>query len=349
MKIFHFKEKIDSLPLSVKQILPPIHVRIKPTNICNHNCSYCAYRSDHLQLGKDMNLKDSIPKEKMFEIIDDLEDMGVKAITFSGGGEPFCYPHFLETLEKLSQTNIKFAALTNGSRLDGHIAEIFAENGTWIRISIEGWDGHSYAYYRNTSTHEFEKVIKNINNFMKIKGKCYLGVNIVVDHKNLNQIFNLTKTLKDSGVDSVKISPCIISNDGKENNEYHSSIFNKVKLQLEKIKTSLMDDSFEFFDSYHSQLETFTKKYSWCPYIQILPVIAADCNVYSCHDKAYNLENGLIASIKNERFKDVWFSSKDNFFKIDPRVNCNHHCVVNAQNEMIYEFLNVDTNHLEFT
>ena len=46
-----------------------------------------------------------IPKDKMMEIIDDLVEMKVKAVTFSGGGEPFCYPHFTETLKKLSTTS----------------------------------------------------------------------------------------------------------------------------------------------------------------------------------------------------------------------------------------------------
>ena len=109
MKVFHFKEKIDSLPKENNKILAPIHIRIKPTNACNHNCRYCAYRVSNLQLGKDMKIKDFIPKKKMMEIIDDLIEMDVKAVTFSGGGEPFCYPYLLETVKKFSKTNIKFA------------------------------------------------------------------------------------------------------------------------------------------------------------------------------------------------------------------------------------------------
>ena len=90
MKIFHFKEKIASLPKVNEQILAPLHIRIKPTNICNHHCRYCAYRDPELQLGKDMIVSDFIPKDKMKEIIEDIVTMGVKAVTFSGGGEPLC-------------------------------------------------------------------------------------------------------------------------------------------------------------------------------------------------------------------------------------------------------------------
>ena len=57
MKVFHFKEKLDSLPRASGTILPPINVRIKPTNVCNHNCWYCAYRVQNLQLGQDICLK----------------------------------------------------------------------------------------------------------------------------------------------------------------------------------------------------------------------------------------------------------------------------------------------------
>src|SRR5208283_2551031 len=97
MKVFHFQDKLDSLPLESGRILPPLHIRIKPTNACNHNCWYCAYKAEGLQLGKDMDKRDRIPREKMLEIIADLAEMGVKAVTFSGGGDPFVYPHLLRS------------------------------------------------------------------------------------------------------------------------------------------------------------------------------------------------------------------------------------------------------------
>jgi len=93
-KIFHYPEKIDSLSPNVQKVTSPIHVRIKPINICNHNCWYCAYRADNLQLGESMNLKDQIPEHKMSEIIEDFIDMDVKAITFSVEENLFFINHY---------------------------------------------------------------------------------------------------------------------------------------------------------------------------------------------------------------------------------------------------------------
>ena len=42
-----------------------------------------------MQLGEDMDQKDLIPEDKMMEIVEDLVNMGVKTVTFSGGGELF--------------------------------------------------------------------------------------------------------------------------------------------------------------------------------------------------------------------------------------------------------------------
>ena len=348
LKIFHFKDKLDSLPLEVETIQPPVHVRLKPTNVCNHNCSYCAYRTDNLQLGQDMNIRDFIPRDKMMEIIDNLSEMDVKTITFSGGGEPFSYPYFEDVIKKLSKSRMKFATITNGSQLSGKIAELFANHGTWVRISIDGWDNQSYAEYRKVKIGEFSKVLKNMKEFKELNGRCFLGVSVIIDKKNASHLYELLVKLHQTGVDSVKISPCIIDNDSKKNNQYHQAHFKTVKEQISRVKEELECDTFEIFDAFHELDEKFTKDYNWCPYLQILPVIGADQNVYSCQDKAYNLKEGLLGSLKNTSFKTFWQENKKKFFKINPSKHCNHHCVANEKNKMVLEYLNADKDHIGF-
>lgn len=348
MKVFQYPEKLASLPPGTDAILPPIHIRIKPTNVCAHNCWYCAYRVDNLQLGQDMVERDSIPKEKMVEIIDDIVEMGVKAVTFSGGGDPFYYAHLLPTVKKLADTPVKFASLTNGAKLRGELADIFAHRATWLRISIDGWDPASYAKSRGVSENEFVKVVENMRAFKKLGGACYLGISFIVGQPNASHVFEFVKMMKDVGVNSVKVSPVIVSNNGVECAEYHRPVFSSVRAQVEKAMAELADKTFEIFDAYQELEQTFEKEYTWCPFLQILPVIGADLNVYACPDKAYNLENGVLGSIKNRRFKDFWFDSKEQFYKVNPSVHCNNHCIANKKNKMILEYLNVDKDHMWF-
>lgn len=348
LKIFHFQEKVDSLPLSSKEILAPLHIRIKPTNICNHRCWYCAYKAEGLQLGKDMVVKDTIPLPKMLEIIEDIAAMGVMAVTFSGGGEPFCYPHLVSALKELIKHKIKIATLTNGSLLFGEGAELFSKYGTWVRISMDGWNDTSYTKYRGVKNGEFTKIINNIRAFKRLKGPCFLGVSVILDKDNYQHFYEMAKLLKSVGTDSVKVSPCIVANTSEENNTYHDAFFAAAEQNIKKAMKDLEDDDFEICNSYHRQEISFQKKYDWCPYLQILPVIGADLNIYSCQDKAYNLDCGLIGSIQNVRFKDFWFSDKNQFFKINPSRDCTHHCVADGKNRLVHEYLNADPGHLEF-
>ncbi len=348
LKIFHFKEKLDSLPPDRQDILPPLHIRIKPTNRCNHNCRYCAYRVENLQLGQDMRLQDSIPRPKMAEITSDIIAMGVKAITFSGGGEPFCYPHIGETLKTLAASPVQFAALTNGALLEGEVAELFAHHGTWLRISMDGWDDASYTRYRGVREGEYSRIMQNIAAFKQRGGTCLLGVSLIINAENHSRIYSQTRRLRDAGVDSVKISPCIVSDDGAANNAWHRPFFDEAKAQAQRAMEELQDTGFEVFDSYPALDEKFAKAYTWCPYLQVLLVIGADLNIYPCQDKAYNLRDGLLGSIANVRFKTFWFANKHAFFKINPSRVCNHHCVANAKNRMILEYLAADAAHVGF-
>ena len=103
-----------------------------------------------------MRRADYIPREKMLEIIEDLEEMGVRAVTFSGGGEPFCYPYLLESAKKLANSRIQFASLTNGSRLRGEVAGGFRVPCR-VAQDIRGrmGRGQSYRHYRGVAAGEF--------------------------------------------------------------------------------------------------------------------------------------------------------------------------------------------------
>jgi len=346
-KIFHFPRKLDSLAPGSKTITAPLHVRIKPTNLCGHHCWYCAYKADDLQLGSGMVERDQIPREKMLEIISDLEEMGVGAVTFSGGGDPFYYKPLLETVKRLADSPIRFASLTNGARLSGELAEAFAHHGTWLRVSLDGWDDVSYAKYRGIRVGEYTKLMENLAAFKRLGGSCYLGISLIVDRDNATHVEDSVKRLQDLGVDSVKVSPCITSNDGKKSNQYHQPFFSTVRAQLDRLQAQAPTGSFELFDAYHELDEKFDKPYNWCPYLQVLCVIGADLKVYSCQDKAYTQE-GLLGSIANQRFSDMWFDRKDKFYRINPQRDCAHHCVANKKNQMLSEYCSADPDHLFF-
>jgi MoaA/NifB/PqqE/SkfB family radical SAM enzyme len=287
-----------------------------------------------------MDKRDVISCEKLIEIICDCEDMGVKAVTFSGGGEPLLYPNFVDIITWFK--TVKLAVITNGIMLKGELALALAKKATWIRISVDGWDSESYAFYRECSKDDYGKLVQNIIDFKKLKSKCVLGINIVISTLNIGHIYEMVSFWHDLGIDNIKLSPAIMSNNSVDNYMMHKPILEIFEAELARItKAGIL-----IYNSYYFQLEGFEKDYEWCPYIQILPIIGADLNVYCCHDKAYNKDTGMLGSIKDISFKEFWFADKDKFFKINPQRDCKHHCVTDRTNKMIFDYLTVE--HREF-
>jgi len=346
LKPLHFSDRLATMRAG--RVPAPVHVRIKPTNVCNHSCYFCAYRSDAVSLGDGMDQRDRIPPAKMAEIVEDLIAMGVKAVTFSGGGEPLIYPGIAETVTALGEAGIQVASLSNASMLKGGIADAMAAHATWLRVSIDGWDNASYTAYRSVPEGAFDKVLANLEAFAARGSACILGASIIVDERNAAHIAELCGRLKAAGVSHAKISPCITSNDGAETNRYHAAFRDTVLAQIAAARTH-EGDGFAVVDHYHDLPGSYDKPYHRCPMTSLLTVIGADLKVYTCQDKAYT-ESGALGSIADRRFAEFWHSA-DNAARLaacDPAVHCRHHCVADAKNRLLNDYLGLDPEHLAF-
>ena len=146
----------------------------------------------------------------------------------------------------------------------------------------------------------------------------------------------------------VKIAPCIVSNDGRESNAYHAAIIPMVRDQIAPA-AELADEGFEIVDHYHGLAERFDKPYDWCPFLHYLTVIGADCTVYTCQDKAYT-RGGVLGRLEGRRFGEFWFSPETQraLRRLDPGTECRHHCVAEAKNRLLIDYLGIDPAHAAF-
>jgi len=343
LKFLNFPEQLEAFRHG--RVVAPVHIRIKPFNHCNHDCWYCAYRVSNLQLGADIDFKDAIPKDKMMEIAGDAIEMGVKAITFSGGGEPLLYKPLPEVVKFLAEGGVRVATLTNGANLKGKMADAFADHGTWVRVSTDAWDDESFSKSRGVKSGEFSTLLRNMRDFVARKSKCVLGVSFIVDETNCGHLYDICALLKDVGVNHVKFSGVVVSNSGVENNAYHARIHDTVADQIQQA-SQLSDNQFGVINHYHDLDDRFDKSYQRCPYLMYLTVIGADCKVYTCQDKAFTV-SGSLGSIKDRRFRDFWFSeeNRQRLIGLDPSKECSHHCVSHGKNLAIMDLLSVDPDH----
>lgn len=346
LKIFAHAHELNSI--SNGERVAPIYIRIKPTNCCNHNCYYCSYADSALGLRDSVNKQDQIPWDKMQEIISDMSDIGVKAVTFSGGGEPLVYPYIVETMGKILDAGIDLSIITNGQMLKGERAEVLT-NAKWVRISFDSADAQTYSKIRQIPLAAFNEVCDNIYQFSKRKGdNCELGINYVINNENADQIYNMAKMVKDLGVNHIKYTARVT----KDLFTYHEPFKMNAIEQIHQAKKELEDENFSIINKYESDFEsvlTFHRCYEKCYVNRIFTVIAADSKVYFCHDKAY-VKEGVVGDLSKQSFKELWYAPEtvQRYEEFNPQEECNHHCVYDDRNELLNTFYSLDRKHINF-
>ncbi len=346
LKIFAHAQALNDIQEGKR--IAPVYIRIKPTNYCNHKCYYCSYADNALGLRDSVNRQDQIPREKMLEIISDLKDMGVKAVTFSGGGEPLVYPYIIEAMQKILDAGIDLSIITNGQLLKGERAEVLAK-AKWVRISFDSVNAETYAKVRQIPLTAFDEVCDNIRNFAGIKNSnCELGVNFVINHENADQVYDMAKMVKELGVNHIKYTARVT----KDLFEYHAPFRLEAIDQIHRAKDELEDDGFRVINKYESDFDSvlvFHRCYDKCYVNRIFTVIAADSKVYFCHDKAY-VKEGIVGDLANQSFSSLWFSEETikKYMEFNPQKECNHHCVYDDRNELLNTFYSLDRNHINF-
>ena len=349
LKVFHHKNSLDAIERG--ETRAPLYIRLKPTNLCNHHCAYCTYGSgstDNKTLNRDeINHADMIPWAKLQEIIKDMSDMGVKAVTLSGGGEPLTYPHIAEAFKMLRDKGIDLSLISNGQLLSGTAAEQLYD-AKWVRISFDSPNEEEYQKLRGLHGNEFRTVLSNIENFASKKSRnCVLGVNYVISRANFLRVHEAAKLLKGLGVNNVKFAAVIENTPG-----YHNEIKDEVIRQIHRADEELSAGTFQVINNYEDEWmdKQFTQHpFETCYTCRLVTVIAADQKVYLCHTRAYD-SNAVVGDLRGQSFRDMWFSdeTKRRLMELTPERDCRNFCAYESKNQLINDYFDVDYNHINF-
>ncbi len=286
-----------------KEEFPPINIEIGTTSACNHKCKHCYV--DYLK-PKPLILK----KEVLFSLMKDLGTFGVKSICFAGRGEPLLCKDLPEAIEIAKEANLDIALATNGIFLTEEKAQQILKHLTWARFSILGGSPETYSLLQGAPKGDWEKLLGNLKNCIKIKRRdsleVTLGIVMFIFHENGHEVLKTASLFKDIGVDYFVVKPV---GDYKKNNytadrrlkeKFHDLLVSCEDLSDDKFYCSVRWDMFNEWER---------KSYGECLSLPFMAVIDSDGGVYACggywQDKRYCYGN-----LNDNSFIDIWRSEK---------------------------------------
>ena len=328
----------------------PSHVQLIISDLCNQNCHFCAYRMDggfsteqfgEMKDGKLVkNPNRRIPEGKAIEILNDCADVGVKAIQFTGGGEPTVHPHHVDIFRHAKWLGLKTGLVTNG--LVMREPEVLA-NMDWVRISLDAGTSESYENIRESKG--FDKVLSNIRTLVGVGTPCVIGVGFVVTRENYREILDVCNISRDLGVKYIRLS-AMFSEQGAS---YYDGIHSAIESHISTAKAFTNQEDFEIVDLFSHRLgdlDQGTPKHSFCGYQNFTVYIGGDQKVYRCCTTSYT-KHGEVGDLREQTFKE-WLTSweKKQAYEGFSAHTC-HHCQFHQQNEVINYLMNEPT-HVDF-
>lgn len=191
--LFHYGKILEDI-CKGKEDFNPIAIEIHPTAKCNHRCIHCSYMERN-------ESRISIEKEAMDKLIDSIIKMGIRAVYFSGGGEPTLYPGLASYIKKLYANGVESSIITNGSCFEKMDLIKIADKLNYIAISVPGVS--EFAFETITGTKNLEEVLSLPSKIKVMHGdkSPIIGSRIVLTNKNYKEVGMFLQVIKERQFD----------------------------------------------------------------------------------------------------------------------------------------------------
>jgi len=265
--VFYMKEVNEAIQ---GKAISPITCEIDPSNYCNLNCNFCMY-AKYIK-----NNREHLDLKTFINLIYELKVIGVKSITFTGGGEPLMNPSFNEMASRAHSLGFQLGLITNGTLLN-KVKNL--DHFEFIRISLDSYDKNSYLKIKGVDL--FDKVLDNIMYVLAISSTD-VGISYVICEENVDGIKKAQEISDNLGVKYIQFKPAWIN--GK-----------KIKIpdSIENSTRTVITDRYNAEDNLP------------CLIAGLIGIVGADSNVYFCCQHR-GKENFSLGNLKDSSFIDLW-------------------------------------------
>lgn len=316
---------------------PPITLDIDLTTLCNNRCPNCTYLDQRILPAQ------FLPKELAKKAIDQASAFGIKAVTFTGGGEPTLHPDFSEIVAFSQRQGLKAGLITNGLNYNQQIATRTLPYFSWVRFSLDAGTPSVYANSHGLGARPFLRTINNIKQALAIREKSalpvILGASYLVSEPNrpdFEAAINLT--LGKIGLDRLQFKPMRLANHRLPGKAYID--FERLG-SANKLLAEIVGGSPHANRVILSRFSMQTKRtYHHCLGQQWTTALGSDGKLYICCEHKYD-PRFLLGDLAADSLPSIWRSKRREQLigSLNPKQSCFLGCKLHEMNTLLTDAL----------
>lgn len=337
-KLAWHSEVVDRLRTG-RHAAAPITVHFMPELRCNQRCAWCAYGhraegdADPPRRNEALMSDRHLPLDVARLLISDLEGMGCRSIELTGGGEPLIWPHVDWFLERMADSPMQLALVTNGTALTPARAEAFGRTRwKWARVSIDAGDAAQYTAIRRVPAAHHQRAWEAVERLVELRdfgddSERRVGVGFVVANASADGVYAACERAYDVDADNIRLS-IPLGVEGQLDPE---------RLAIAREQAAVAEQQFTglgltvvnlLAERAHHAPRQFYKR---CITQEVLCVVGGDGCVYSCCTLAFTPQ-GRLGSLHDTRMRDLWPGLAERFYRHDSCKDCQTPCLYEQRN-----------------
>jgi len=203
----------------------PLLIEINPTNRCNEACRWCISGNTHLsnpamareeraerlrEVAAHPAISGHPERELGLAFVDltrflrEARLLGLKAITWSGGGEPTTYSRFPDAVVEATNAGLEQGLMTNGLYPSTYLP-IVGTHLRWMRVSLDTLDPAKYAYHKRSNG--LAAVMRNIKEVVNYP--VQVGINMNLAPWNVDEVRAIAEWSRDIGAAYFQVRPIL--------------------------------------------------------------------------------------------------------------------------------------------
>jgi len=226
-----WNEEVD--PSTVDADIPQ-KVRSLMVNVvqaCNLKCVYCAAGGDGSFGAAMKQVETEIIEEQIRTLLHDIPNGGEFSLTFFGG-EPLLVPDTIRRLARFTKLQaagrdirVRFYLITNGTLVTPAIAELLAEIGCHVTVSIDGPpEVHDQNRVSRGGLGSSARTLRGIETLMRVRDRLGSISAGAVFGKHNTDVLRTYQYLKPLGFDSLKFDFAAAEGDSEASRAYMRSL-----------------------------------------------------------------------------------------------------------------------------
>lgn len=306
MKLLRHSDKVQAMLRG--ETVYPIGVEIDLSNVCNHNCPWCNYNGFRQENWV------SFDGARVLSLLDELAEVGVKSVTFTGGGEPLVHQQAAEIFQRCADRGLEFGIVTNGRRLEGAVVSVLARHATFARVSLDAGTTQTHQLLHGTAMPEYARILANMTALRAAAGsRLTIGASFCVFDVNRGEISRAAERVKATGANYLEVRPVFSTEwrGGGFGNPLTEAYVDEARANLAAAQAEHDGDGFRVIGMIHrfDQVAFPPKAYTTCRTGQLSTVINADGYIYHCCQQR-GMPAFRAGSVLEKPFREVWWTAQ---------------------------------------